>query len=145
MADYHVPARAQREWDALAAANPDPVDELGTVIAQALEANALRVTTSRGGYVGGGRPHATMDSDPGAVEALARSLLARQVAEPSRVHAASSSPPGLNDPLLAALIDAADTVVAHYVGATPSTPLLSFPDIDRLDHALAEVNAARAQ
>lgn len=44
---------------------------------QSLDALALRVTTSRGGYVGGGHPHATVPSDIGAVEQLAQSLAAR--------------------------------------------------------------------
>ena len=70
----------------------DPVDELATVLSQTLAANALRLTTSRGGYVGGGQPHATIESDPGATEAIARGLLARKVAEPSRVLEAARVP-----------------------------------------------------
>lgn len=62
----------------------DPVDEMTGVLLQVLSMNALRLTTSRGGYVGGGQPHATIDSDLRDIEAVARGLLARKVAEPSR-------------------------------------------------------------
>lgn len=63
---------------------PDPVDELAAVLGETLRANALRLTTTRGGYVGGGQPHPELSSDAGAIEAIARGLLARRVAEPSR-------------------------------------------------------------
>ncbi len=62
----------------------DPIDEMAAVIRETLAANALMLTSSRGGYVGGGNPHPTRDSDPAAVDAIARGLLARRVAEPSR-------------------------------------------------------------
>jgi hypothetical protein len=65
-------------------ADTDPIDELMRVLAATLAANELRLTTTRGGYVGGGQPHVRLDSDRGAVEAVARGMLARKVAEPSR-------------------------------------------------------------
>jgi hypothetical protein len=74
---------------------PDPVDEMVRVLTETLAANALRLTTSRGGYVGGGQPHATVESDPGATDAIARGLLARKVAEPSRTLDAARAVPAL--------------------------------------------------
>lgn len=71
----------------------DPIDEMVRVIEQTLAANALRLTTVRGGYVGGSQPHPTLPSDPGAVEAVARGLLARKVAEPSRVLSPTTDTP----------------------------------------------------
>ncbi len=46
-------------------------------LSQALDVLALRITTSRGGYRGGGLPHATIESDPGVVEELAKSIAVR--------------------------------------------------------------------
>ena len=62
--------------------DPDPIDELAAVIEETLQANSLRLTTSRGGYVGGGQPHATVGSDPHAVIDVAKGLLARKVSGP---------------------------------------------------------------
>jgi hypothetical protein len=83
----------ERRPDADIAGLLDPVDELSAVIAETLTANALRLMSSRGGYVGGGQPHATLDNDLGAVEAIARGLLARRVAEPSRAALAATEAP----------------------------------------------------
>lgn len=61
---------------------PDPIDEMTHLIAETLAANALRLTSNRGGYRGGGLPHATVDSDPHAILDVAKGLLARKVSGP---------------------------------------------------------------
>jgi len=45
--------------------------------------------------------------------------------------ASSPAPAGLTD-----LLNAAETVVRHYLGATPDEPLMTFVDIEALDRAL---------
>lgn len=60
---------------------PEPttetMDEMVRLLNATLRANAVRITSSRGGYIGGGQPHATLESDTGSTEAVARGLLAR--------------------------------------------------------------------
>jgi hypothetical protein len=98
----------------------DPIDEMVRVIEEALSANALRLATSRGGYVGGGQPHATLESDPGSAEAIARALIARKVAEPSRVLSVSTKPP----------VDGLREAVIEYLEADAAMP--EFADAQRM-------------